>query len=234
MTMQHTKALELGHFIDEVTDSPMTNYQALVRTIDDGVILPSEWVTVDDEGESISVLDAVLGLTKYVSFVEIPEEGGELTGIGSYGLGFTQDFLERQGVDTVQYLVLDEDMSWEHPVDWVADKLEGLYENPELYQMVREHAQTAIQTLREDPEKQAVLRERITERANDTRTYYEVVDVEDVDGAPEEAFLKEWRGTEPVHFTLSDVQTVYVSTTAEVEHFRTMYPQYQGTFVVLR
>lgn len=226
MTMQKTKVLELGYFIDEMEASPMRNYQALVRTIDDGVILPSQWVTVDEDGEPVGMADAVLGCAEYASFVEIPEDCAQWD-TGSYGLGFTQEFLENQGVEFVEYIVLGEDIPWINPADWLEERVVALHEEePATLEYIRGHARKIMHTLKNDPEKQAMLREWVMGRVSDMRTYYEVV-------YPDTEGLLEWRGTQPIHFTLADVQTVYVASVEEVGHFRAMYPQYNGTFVVL-
>lgn len=234
MTMQKTDVLELGYFIDTADECPKASYDTLVKTIDDGVILPTAWAVTNEEGEPISLIDVTLGCAQYVSFVEIPTQGNDPWPLGSYGLGFSQAFLQQQDVDPVQYLVYGEDVPWLDPVDWLQERLVDFHRNPEDYLYMREHLHTAIETLRHDPEKQQVLREMIAEQANDTRTYYEVLLPDDALEITEDALLREWRGTAPVHFTLDDIQTVYVSSLDDVNSFRTRYPRYKGTFVVFR
>lgn len=221
-----TKALELGYFVTELADSPTRNYQALIRTIEDGVILPSEWITVDETGEPAGMMDVALGCAQYISFTEIPEQDGLLWDSDIHGLGFTQDFLENQGVEPVEYLTLSDLLERREAAGMLAGELEALADDPDAYLYVQSHLRTIAQHVQEDPEKQALLRERIAAHANDLRTYHEVVDEDD-------DIPREWRVTQAVHFTLDDVQTVYVASSEEVCQFRLMYPSYQGTFVIL-
>lgn len=229
MAMSKTTILELGYFIDDLNQPSIVNYQTLVRTVEDGVVLPSLWTSVDEGGNPNSLMDAALGCTEFVSFVEIPEDGAELQYMGSYGLGFAQDFLARQGVDPVEYILFDGDALLADSADWLQDRLTGAHENPGIPQFAREQMQKAFLTLRENPKKQAMLHDRIAIHVNDTRTYYEIVRPNMLD----DNSLAEWRGTQPIHFTLDDIQTVYVASIDEVSHFRLMYPGYTGTFAVL-
>lgn len=229
MMTQKTDVLELGYFMDGPDDSALASYQALIRTIDDGMILPSEWTAADGEGGPIGLADSALGSIRYISFTEIPEDGNGLWGMGGCGLGFSQAFLTQQGVDAVNYLVLGEDIPYPDPAGWLREMLADMHENPEEYGLLQAHARTAQQVLEDDPALRTALRERIAGYTNATRAFNEIIHP---DMALEE-LPGEWRGTQPVFFTLDDVQTVYVNTTEEVSHFRMMYPSYRGTFVAL-
>lgn len=229
MLTQTANPLELGYFMDEADggESRLMDYRALVRTVEDGMILPSRWETVTAENGAGGFLDAALGYTRYASFLEIPEQGADVWAEGGYGLGFSQAFLERQGVDPVTYLVLGEDVPWRDPAAWMHERLQTLHDDPDAsFPFLEGQGHAALKTIRDDPQKQAILRAKIAEHANHARTYYEVVHPDELP----KAFF-EWRSTEPVHFSLRDVQTVYVSTVDEVSHFRLLYPDYEGTFV---
>lgn len=229
--MQKTNVLELGYFFDEPDLHPQGNYPMLVQTLEDGLILPCEWETVIGNGEMVNMLDVFLGYTKFASFWEIPKDSAPLFAHGPYGLGFTQDFLESQNVDPVQYLLLGEDNLPYSLLEWTSQA--QTEENAEVADYLREKARTAIEKLKADPSRRALLREKIAWHANMTRTYYELVRPDDLPKSPDDAMLQEWRGTEPVQFTLDDVQTIYLAKSDEIPHFRLMYPSFQGTFVAL-
>lgn len=226
MEKTNTNTVELGYFVTELDESPLRNFQALVKTIEDGVILPSEWTTVNDDGEMISIVDATLGGAQYITFTEISDENCMLWETDVHGLGFTQDFLVSQGVEPVEYLTLDDIMEHREAIRSLDGGLEVLAEYPGAYHFVRSRLRTLALDIRNDPAKQALLRARLAEHANDLRTYHEVIDEDD-------EMPLEWRVTQPIHFTLQDIQTVYVASTEEVDQFQLMYPDYHGAFVVL-
>lgn len=225
-----TDVMELGYFIDETNNEQTEGYRTLLGMIDDGMILPSLWVTVDEDGEPIGLMDITIGYAEYTSFIEIPGDDSVLRVIGKHGLSFTPAFLERQGVECVQYLIVQEDVLQVDPALWIHDKLEILRENPEAAEFLREAAKIAMQRLKDDPEMRARLRERIAEHINVARTYHEVVLAGEDDHAKSP---KEWRSMAPVQFTLNDIQTIYVANAEETENFKLMYPAYQGAFVTL-
>lgn len=231
MIMQKTDVLELGYFIDKTDLRPQGDYQTLVQTIEDGLILPCEWETVIGDGERVNLLDVVLGYTKFASFWEIPKDAETLCAHGQYGLGFSQDFLEAQDVDPVQYLLLGEDAFPPALLEWTLQ--EKVEENAEMLHYLQEKALTAYKTLKDDPIKRARMREKIAWHTNNTRTYYELVHQDDLAESAEGSMLQEWRGTEPIQFTLDDVQTIYLAKPDDIPHFRLMYPSFQGTFVAL-
>lgn len=228
--MQKKNTLQLGYFMEDVASDPAGGYQGMLQMIDEGMILPSLWVNVDEEGEPIGLIDIALGYAEYASFVEVPEDEEVLQAIGVHGISFTPAFLEQQGVECVQYLAVQEDVLQIDPTLWIHDKLEALRENPEAVEFLQEVAKTAVQRLRDDPEKRALLRERIAEHINAARTYNEIVLIGEESG---ERAPREWRGMGPVHFTLDDVQTVYVADAKEEADFRRLYPTYRGAFAAV-
>lgn len=222
-------ALELGYFIGEDEEATLND---LMGTLDDGVIMPSLWEVVDENGEPASVLDALIGCTEFVSFTEISSSGLRELETRPYGIGFSQAFLAAQEVDQVTYIPAPGEGMWPDRETLIRDGLEDLLANWDSLQYLRKQTSTALRTLREDPEKRAIVHQMIVEQANNTRTYYELVPVDALpeDGAPESV---EWRTTEPVHFTLGDVQTIYVRTMDDVVTLRNRYPAYGGVYVVL-
>lgn len=234
MMLRKNDVLELGYFIDDEEMDTDAALLALERTLEDGVILPSLWEMVDEEGEPISILDAVIGYNEFSSFAEIPREGIAQSIPGLYGIGFTQDFLEEQGVSPVTYITIDPDEDGFDQETLVKNGLESVLDNWDSFQYLRRQASASLQSLRDDPERRAYVHEMIVNYANDTRTYYELIHEDDLsllDGG--DAFAHEWRGTDPIHFTLSDVQTLYVGSIGDVATLRARFPLYRGTFVVL-
>lgn len=230
---QKSKVLELGYFLDQLdTEGPAT-VDCLLATLEEGVIRPVQWETVDEQGDPISLLDSVVGPVQFSSFVEIPRMVGDQWDFGRYGIGFTQDFLEAQDVAPVSYLEIDADLMEIDRETLVRNGLEQLLESWDSVQDIRHKAKTAMTVLRNDPEKGAYVHDMILNYTNETRTFYELVEVDRDDESGLDDFFAEWRGTAPVHFTLEDVQTIYVATLEDVAAVRSRYPQYRGTFVVL-
>lgn len=45
--------------------------------------------------------------------------------------------------------------------------------------------------------------------------------------------LRIWKDSQPIHFSVSDVQTIYVRDSQQVMTLRIAFPRYAGTFVIL-
>lgn len=234
MMLRKNDVLELGYFIDDDEIDNGDALQALVDTLDDGLILPCLWERVSDAGKPVSLLDAVTGYNEFSSFVEIPREGIAQSIPGLYGIGFTQAFLEEAGVAPVTYVTIGEDEDGLDRETLIKGGLESLLDNWDSFQYLRKQAPDALQSLRNDPDRQAYVHEMIIGYANDTRTYYELIHEDDLSALDSgDAFAHEWRGADPIHFTLADVQTLYVGSIGDVSVLRTRYPNFRGTFVVL-
>lgn len=233
MMTQKSKVLELGYFLDQLDLEGTTTVDTLLATLEEGVILPVMWETVDEDGDPIGLLDSVVGPVQFSSFVEIPRMCNDEWDFGRYGLGFTQAFLEAQDVSPVNYIEVDSDIMEIDRETLVRNGLEQLLENWDSVQDIRHKAKTAMKVLQNDPEKGAYVHDMILNYTNETRTFYELVEMDDDGESGFDDSFAEWRGTGPIHFTLDDVQTIYVANLEDITAVRTMYPQYRGTFVVL-
>lgn len=233
MMTDNKKVLELGYFIGEPNGTDEENFEMLQALLESGTILPDRWETVNEEGEVISVLDGVLGQCEFASFVEIPQDSIEWWQTSGFGIGFTPEFLEKQEVDAVTYVPLDADLPRLDAGTMVESGLEYIWDNWDELRYYRHIASGAISAVRNDPEKRAYVHEMIAGYANDTRTFYEIVPTDDLDALENGDILREWRGTSTIHFTLDDVQTIYVPSLDHVMTLRIMHPSYKGTYVVL-
>lgn len=234
MVQNVTDAMELGFFIDGVEERSESAFGELLSVLGDRVILPSMWQVVDEDGAPASVLDSLIGYNRFVSFHEIAgtEEAPWTPGV--YGLGFTRDFLQGQGVAAVTYLTIDPDEAALTRDALIRNGLETILENWDSFQYFRRRAAASARSLQSDPERQAFVHEMVVHYANDTRTYYELVHAEDAMRMEEgEAFVQEWRGMEPIKFSMDDVQTIYVATAGEGATVRRLCPSYAGEIVAL-
>lgn len=234
MQMQKEKIMELGNFVGEYNGVPEDNLAELIETLEDGVILPCAWQAVDAEGKAIGRLDNVLGHCEFVSFVEIPTEGDALPAVSGYGLGFKPEFLQAQAVEPVTYLYIEQETILEgaKAITQTIEERHMLAPHESL-QYFRGLAGAAFSGFGQLSGRHAFLHQMVLAHANDKRTYCEIIPVDDIDAAPAEDMLHEWRGTAPVHFTLDDIQTIYVGSLEDVTALRQAYPGYTGTFTIL-
>lgn len=231
--MMKQKVMELGNFVGDWEGTQEENFAALQQTLREGMILPSAWQIVDEDGNPDSALDDLFGCCEFISFMEIPEDAQALPRLSGYGIGFTSAFLEEQGVEPVNYISVDPDEIKSTIIDmWENMDNDSFLEMTESAQHFHRVARTAIDNVRRDPIKRAMLREVILNYANDKRTYYEIVPVTGDEEAEQDA-INEWRGVAPVQFTLADIQSIYVSSPEDVSTLRVLFPEYDGTFIIL-
>lgn len=208
--MKSKEIFELGYFVGGPDGFPEENLTALLQTIEDGVILPCAWQTTEEDADFSSRLDGIFGRREFASFVEIPAEGDSLPGLSGYGLGFTPEFLEGQSAGPITYLYVSREE--------IADRFQTVQRTLETaylldacgaFEEEREIAGPVLSEIQRHPDQHEFLRERMLAYANDSRIYCEIVPISGDEAEKRDKTPAEWRSTAPVHFTLSDVQTIY-------------------------
>lgn len=233
---EHTDVLELNHFVGDYDYTDEENFDLLLETLENGVILPSAWATVDDEGE-LMLLDGILGHCEYVSLVETPQNAEDIAECTRSGIGFKPEFLAAQGAQPVTYLPIPSGDALAENVELQHTLHDAFSRGHRHFLRLRESNGPIMAALLEDEEMRERIYDALATRANARRSMYELVVIDDLDvseGDIDSEFgPREWRSTGPVYFTMRDIQTLYVPSTAYINVIRRRFPAYSGTFTVM-